>query len=144
MSVVLLIMQVRALRGRDATVFFDNGSDGNFVTEEYAEKAGFKGKQVNLCVTTLGGVDKNYIEVTVYTCYLVDAKGQSERFEAYGMSTITGSVTPIEFQTIRRLFPHLTDKFVNKLMRGNTVDFLIGMGHPSCCLLYTSPSPRAS
>ena len=47
------------------------------------------------------------------------------------MSTITGSVTQIDPQTIKRLFPHLSDRFINKLMRGDTVDFLIGMPHPS-------------
>ena len=130
-GVVLLIMQVRTLRKDSASVFWDNGSDSNFVRDAYAKKCGFKGKQVNLCVTTLGGVDKDYISVTVYTCYLVDVDGKTEKFDAYGMSCITGSVTKINFQTIKRLFPHLSDKFINKLLRGDVVDFLIGMLHPS-------------
>ena len=130
-SVALLIMQVRTLKNKLATTFYDGGSDACFVREEFAVECGFKGCQVNLCVTTLGGEEKNFIEVTVYTCYLVDVNGQTETFEAYGMSTITGSVTQIDPRTIKRLFPHLSEKSINKLMRGSTVDFLIGMTHPS-------------
>ena len=47
------------------------------------------------------------------------------------MEAITSSVTKISFQTIKRLFPHLSDKSVHKMMRGDVVDFLIGMMHPS-------------
>ena len=39
-------------------------------------------------MTTLGGVDKNFIEVTVYTCFLVDVNSKTEGLEVYGMSTI--------------------------------------------------------
>ena len=74
-SVVLLIMQVRTLKKKTASAFFDLGSDANFVRDEYAQQCGFQGSQVNLCVTTLGGVDKNFIEATVYTCFLVFFKG---------------------------------------------------------------------
>ena len=130
-GVVLLIMQVRTVWGSKASVFWDYGSDANFVRDEYAVSCGFKGKQANLCVTTLGGEVKDYIEVTIYTCFMIDVNGEAEEFQAYGMSSITSSVTRINLETIKRLFPHLSDKFIGTLMRGNVVDILIGMMHPS-------------
>ena len=130
-GVLLLIMQVRAVLKQPANLFYDNGSDTNFVREQYAKSSGFKGTQVNLCVTTLGGVDKNFIEVTLYKCYIFDINGVKEEFEAYGMESITGAVSKIGFETIVKLFPNLSHKFVNKLLRGDVVDFLIGMLHPS-------------
>ena len=82
-------------------------------------------------VTTLGGLDKDFIEVTLYACFIIDVNGVKEEFEAYGIESITGAVSKIGFETIVRLFPNLSHKFVNKLMRGDVVDFLIGMLHPS-------------
>ena len=114
MNVVLLIMQVPSLRKKTASVFFDLGSNSNFVPVELVRQCGFRGKQVNLSVTTLGGEDKNFIEVTEYTCSLVDVNSKTEKFEAYGMSTITGSVTQIISHTIRRLFPNLSSEFMGK------------------------------
>ena len=131
-GVMLLIMQVRTLRKRtQASVFFDAGSDSNFVNERYAMQQNFKGEKVNLCVRTLGGEEKNFIEVTVYTCFLVDTNGETVEFEAYGMKTITDSVTQLDLTTIQRLFPHLPRREVNQIMRGGQVDFLIGMYYAS-------------
>ena len=129
-GVMLLLMQVKTLK-KTASVFWDLGSDSNFVRDDFAKECGFKGVKSNLCVTTLGGEEKNFIEVTVYTCFIVDDNGQTEKFEAYGMNTITGAVSKIDKETIGRLFPHLSHKVVDSLMRGSTVDFLIGMYHPS-------------
>ena len=129
-GVMLLLMQVKTLK-KPASVFWDLGSDSNFVRDDYAKECGFKGVKSNLCVTTLGGEEKNFIEVMIYTCFIVDVNGQTEKFEAYGMNTITDAVSKIDKQTIGRLFPHLSHKVVDSLMRGNTVEFLIGMYHPS-------------
>ena len=130
-GVVLLIMRVWVPKKHLSYVFFDNGSDSNFVRDEFAKLCGFKGEKHNLCVTTLGGVDKNYISVTVYKCSLVDGNGKIESFEAYGMDTITGVVSTIGVNILKRLFPHLSNDFISQLQRGVTVDFLIGMLHPS-------------
>ena len=83
-----------------------------------------------MCVP-LVGEEKNFIEVTVYTCFLVDTNGETVEFEAYGMKTITDSVTQLDLTTIQRLFPHLPRREVNQIMRGGQVDFLIGMYYAS-------------
>ena len=43
---------------------------------------GFKGKEENLSVTTLGGVVTEFISVTTYKCSLIDVNGEVEYFEA--------------------------------------------------------------
>lgn len=88
-GVLLLIMQVRTLMRRPANVFWDGGSDSNFVRDAFAKECGFKGTQVNLCVTTLGGVDKDFIEVTLYACFIIDVNGVL-RFSTIQLGSSTG------------------------------------------------------
>ena len=129
--VLLLIMKVlTARRGKEADVFFDLGSDENFVSEEHARQMGFKGKEDHLNVTTLGNV---VTELTVmrYRCSLRDVGGKLEFFEAYGMETITGNVSQVGAERLKKFFPRLSVDQIQKLQRGTKVDFLIGMGHPS-------------
>ena len=131
-EVVLLIMQVRCVwkRSRNANVFWDLGSTANFITIRFAERCGFRGKTEELNVTTLGGVTTD-ITVTLYQCTLRDAEGNLEKFEAYGMETITGGHNKICPSKIRELFPNLTDRMIRSLQRGDDVDVLIGVGHLS-------------
>ena len=131
-QMVLLIMQVRCAwkRLRNANVFWDLGSTSNFVTNKFAEKCGFKGKREDLNVTTLGGVTKD-LTMTLYQCSLRDADGNMEKFEAYGMETITGGHKKICASKIKELFPHLTDQMIKILQRGEDVDILMGIGHLS-------------
>ena len=131
-GVVLLIMKVRsAKKGLMSSVFWDIGCTSNFVREDFAKRCGFQGHKEKLSVTTLGGVETDYVSVTTYKCSLLDANGQTEHFEAYGMETITGELSSIDPSKIRRLFPHLSEKAICSLQRGTHVDFLIGMSHPS-------------
>ena len=92
---------------------------------------GFKGHKENLSVTTLGGTCSDFISVTTYKCSLLDVNGEIEHFDAYGMDTITGAVSKIDSLKVQQLFPHLSDKVIRTLQRGDKVDFLIGMSHPS-------------
>ena len=91
-TVLLLIMTVRTVRYHMATVFFDTGCTSNFVRDEFAKQCGFRGRQETLCVTTLGGVVTEYKTVMAYSCCLFDENGEMRYFEAYGMSSITGTV----------------------------------------------------
>ena len=131
-DVVLSIMQVRSWRGRTKTsVFFDLGSTSNFVRETFAKILGFKGRPENLSITTLGGVTTEFVSVTVYTCFIRDVNGKVEKFEAFGMETITGAVTRIKPGLLRKIFPHLSERDLHNLKRLDHVDVLIGMPHPS-------------
>ena len=47
------------------------------------------------------------------------------------METITGSVSRIDAEHLRKLFPNMSDKHLDKLSRGSIVDVLIGICHPS-------------
>ena len=130
-GVVLLIMQVQCLRrGVRANTLWDSGCTSNFVREEFAKSCGFKGKEADLSVTTLGSVITD-ITVITYTCFLRDVNGKVESFEAYGMETITGKLSKIGSWRIKKLFPHLSDDTVQMLTRGDRVDVLIGISHPS-------------
>ena len=127
---MLLIMQVLTVRKKKANVFFDYGSNKNFVKESFAKESGFKGRKEDLNVTTLGNVVTD-IQVMAYQCTLRDVDGNMEVFEAYDMESITGALTQISESQIRELFPHLSGKSIKQLLRGETVDFLIGMCHAS-------------
>ena len=80
--------------------------------------------------STLGNVTTDYHVIT-YTCYLIDVNGEEYEFQAYGMESITGALTRIGEGAVKKLFPRLPRDFVSKLIRRSTVDFLIGMKHPS-------------
>ena len=108
-----------------ASVFWDGGSSSNFVKESYAKQCGFKGRPESLAVVTLGGVEKDYHTVTTYTCFLRSLDGQLRKFEAYGMESITGAMSRINRDVIRRLFPNLDDKTLASLRRADNVDVLI-------------------
>ena len=131
-SVVLLIMTVRMLKKNlDAAVLYDGGCTGNFICDDFAERAGFQGKEETLSVTTLGGVVTDYKTVIAYKCSLLDENGYIHYFEAYGMASITGSVSKLQFSKLKELFPHSSDKLLHSLERGSSVDILIGIGQAS-------------
>ena len=83
-----------------------------------------------LNVTTLGGVETD-LTVTNYQCSIRDVDGNMEFFEAYGMETITGHLSTLSLSSIKTLFPHLSHKSVQGLLRSGEVDILIGIAHPS-------------
>ena len=131
-TVILLIMTVRMLRKSvTASVFWDTGCTSNFICDDFAKSCGFRGKEVTLCVTTLGGVITDYKTVVSYKCSLLDEDGYIHYFEAYGMSTITGSVSKISSDNLKQLFPHSSDKLLRSLERGSEVNILIGLGEAS-------------
>ena len=129
--VVLLIMRVRAPQGRMASTFWDSGSSSNFVREAFAQLCGFKGKKKTLSVTTLGGKVTDYLQVTQYSCTIIDDSGEAWTFKAYGLESITGRVSQLPVAKLRKLFPHTSEKVIESLKRGSGVDFLIGLLHPS-------------
>ena len=130
-TVVLCIMRVPAPKGIVASVFWDSGATSNFVKEEFAKLCGFKGHSETLSVTTLGGVVTDYLTVTAYNCSLKDQDGQMVPFKAYGLESITGSVTKIPSLKLQKLFPRLSRDMIKYLERGNSVDILMGFLHPS-------------
>ena len=131
-GVVLLIMTVRTLkRGVYGSVFFDYGCTSNFIREKFAKQCGFVGQEETLSVTTLGGVVTDYRTVISYKCSLRDENGTVASFNAYGMESITGDVSKIDGGKLKQLFPHLSETMLHSLRRGDKVDVLIGIGHPS-------------
>ena len=129
-GVVLSIMRVQVSKSKMASVFWDLGCSSNFVREEFAVSCGFRGKEERLSVKTLGDVVTDYT-VMEYTCFLKDLNGEQLKFKAYGMACITGEVTFIDLNKIKKLFPHISHNDAKKLTRLNHVDILIGMSHPS-------------
>ena len=83
LTVVLCIMQVSAPRGLTASVFWDSGSQSNFITERFAKLCRFCGEQETLSVTTLGGVVTEFLTVTEYNCKLKDKKGKMVQFTEF-------------------------------------------------------------
>ena len=130
-GVLLLIMQVRVSRRRWASVFWDLGSTSNFIREAFAQSCGFKGREEMLSVTTLGGVETDHYKVILYTCRLMSVDGKVYQFEAYGLESITGTLSMLRQEVIQELFPQLDIKTIQSLLRNADVDVLIGAKHPS-------------
>ena len=130
-GVVLLIMLVKnQRRGQYSSVFWDLGCTSNFVREQHAKQCGFKGTLKQLSVTTLGGVTTD-MSVMLYTCFLREVDGTLQKFEAYGMESITGALTHLESGIVKKTFPHLDEHTISQLRRADQVDFLIGIKHTS-------------
>ena len=130
--VVLLIMKVQMLRkGKSASVFWDTGCTSNFIRDDFAKECGFRGEEVTLNVTTLGGVVTDYKTVISYKCSILDTEGYIHYFNAYGMNTITGDVSKISFRKLKQLFPRTSDESLHTLERDSGVNILIGLGEAS-------------
>ena len=111
-GVVLCIMIVRVPRGLKATVFWDSGSTSNFIREKFARMCGFKGRSETLSVTTLGGKVTDYLQVTKYVCSMLEETGEVFKFEAYGLENITGRVSHITPEQLRKLFPRMSESTI--------------------------------
>ena len=72
-----------------------------------------------------------------------DENNELYEFEAYGLECITGALSTIDSRVIRQLFPNLSDKFVRSLLRGTTVDFLIGVFAPDLAVAFFLASALA-
>ena len=118
-------------RGQYSPLLWDIGCTSNFVPEAHTKQCGFKGTPKQLSVTTLGGVTTDYLSVMVYTCFLREADGTLQTFEAHGMESITGALTQLNSGIIKRIFPHLDEHKIRQLKRADQVDFLIGIKHAS-------------
>ena len=129
-GVLLLITMARVTCKTKASLFWDGGSTSDFVREAFARQNKFRGRKERLCVTTLTGTVTDYT-VTTYSCHIRDENNELYEFEAYGLESITGALSTVDNKVVKRLFPNFSDKFINSLKRAPTVDYLIGMKHPS-------------
>ena len=123
----LHVMWVRPYKGTGYSAgLFDPGATGHFVTNVYARKMKFKGKDVTINVETLGG----WIETRrtkLYDCMVRDKDGRIERFEAYGVDKVTSTFAPIPREKIDLWFPSLSENEKAELAaRPVEADFLIG------------------
>ena len=57
--------------------------------------------------------------------------GTLQKFEAYGMESITGVLTQLDGTAIKKIFPHLDEYTIRQMKRADQVDFLIGIKHAS-------------
>jgi hypothetical protein len=70
--------------------------------------------------------------VIKYNCSIRDGNGKLVEFKAYGLEDITGALSSIAADVIKRMFPMITDEIINSVKRGTlVVDYLIGSPHPS-------------
>ena len=115
-GVLLLIANIRSCQKNESvTVFWDLGSTSNFVREAYAQRMKFKCRQERLCVTTLTGTITDYTVMT-YSCSIRDKNNRLYHFEAYGLECITGSLSNVSSNVIKKLFPTLPEGDVDSLV----------------------------
>ena len=107
-----------------ATILFDGGSDCSYIREQSAKL--IKAKRlgpVTLDVVTMGGCTTKY-ETHQYEISLVTPDGSSVKVIAYGMDRITGSVSRLNGEVIRNLFPYFDTSLLSRA--SETVDILLG------------------
>ena len=127
------LMQVQKVptvgNAEDAITFFDNGSDVNLCTADYAARAGWKGYQTELRLQTTGRPS----EVKKTKCYwaeLIDNDDEANLIFCYEMPTITAPLGLVDVSGVRAIFPHLEDAELVRRPAG-PVDILIGIHHAS-------------
>ena len=120
---VLPIVNTRASKDQIITAFFDGGSDATYITHAAANQLGAKCRHpVTLDILGIGKTSTRS-ESYIYEFELYTPDNVCKTIYAYGMDTITGPVSALDYDVIKELFPLIS---VDSIRRGPTVDVLIG------------------
>ena len=110
--------------GKRATIFCDNGSNSSYITHRAAERLGAKVlDQYTLDVTTLGNVEAEY-KTNSYELTLQTITGQQVPIVAFGMKEITSSVSTLNEDVLKTLFPDRSPDVLQR--KSSQVDILLG------------------
>jgi len=119
------IYQVSMANSRkEATVFCDNGSNSSYITHRAAERLGAVSLgEYTLDVTTMGNVETEY-KTCLYEIVLKTKTGCSVPIQAFGMREITSSVSMLDVDCLRNLFPNRDPRLLQR--KSTQVDILLG------------------
>ena len=128
-SSVLPIVQVKPYKHREnnVTVFFDGGSEATYITHDMIKRLHARKVfgPIDLGVTVMGNSHAQY-STDIYEVDLCSVNGNKVTVYAYGMESITGPVSPLDYNIIQNLFPSID---VGTIRRGTQVDILLGIDY---------------
>ena len=109
---------------KTVTVFCDGGSNATYITHRAAERIKAKklGK-VTLDVTTMGNVEQTH-HTQQYQFTIPTNTGKKVTITAYGMERITGPVSKLDDEVLKKLFPEYEPESLQR--KSNYVDILLG------------------
>ena len=122
---VLCIQQVPVVSSNNgAMVFFDNGSNGTFITHSGARRLkATRIRQAHVWLTTTGNME-TYHKTHLYEVYLRSTSQQAVRIFCLGLEEITGTASRLDADVPRSLFPSISPELLQR--KSETVDILIG------------------
>ena len=109
------------------TVFCDGGSNASYITHRAAERIKAKklGK-VTLDVTTMGNVEQTH-HTQQYEFTVPTNSGKKVTITAYGMERITGPISKLDNEVLKKLFPEYDPDVLQR--KSNYVDVLLGCAY---------------
>ena len=112
---------------KTATVFCDDGSDTTYITHKGAQKLNAKrlGKYT-LEVTTMGNIETIY-KTQEYEISVRTQSGKIRKITAFGMDRITGPVSTLDEDVLKRLFPNYDVPLLQR--KSTSVDILLGSNY---------------
>ena len=122
---LLLIKDVSVVSSSSrATVFFNGGSNGTFITHAAAKR--LKARRLfhlNLGLTVTGNLESHH-STFVYEVELINSSEQVVKVLCAGLEQLTGKVSKLDLDVLRELFPTVNVELLQR--RSDTVDMLIG------------------
>ena len=127
---------VKSKNIKQASSFYDPGSNVNLVRKRFTKEAGWKGRPVQQSLYTTGGQVKAW-QTEAYHIPLVDRKGTVHRVLAYSIEMITAPMDHVDIQPALKVFPEVRacDIFRPK----GEVDLLLGIQDADLHPILTNP-----
>lgn len=105
------------------TVFYDGGSNASLITHRAAQQSRAKRVcSIKLDFLTTGNMESHH-QTHIYEVTLKSTANEPITFFAYGLHEITGKMSKLDIDILRKLFPRLD---VSRLQRGEYIDLLLG------------------
>merc|ERR1711867_292140 len=109
---------------KQASRFYDPGSNVSLVRKQFAKEVGWKGRAVLQSLYMTGGQVKAW-QTKAYHISLVDRKGKVHKVLAYSIDTITAPTGYVDVRPTLKVFPEVN--FHDILRPEGNVDLLLGI-----------------
>ena len=120
----LQLIPVKNKAVKQASTFYDPGSNVNLVRKKFVKEAGWKGRAVLQSLVTTGSQVKAW-QTEAYHVPLVDRKGTVHKVLAYSIDTITAPTGYVNIRPALKVFPEVN--FHDILRPEGDVDLLLSI-----------------
>lgn len=114
---LLQIQRVKTNKGW-ANVLWDNAASLCFITYNKVKEEKLRGKQVQLSITKVGGIDEKLIS-HLYRIPLINQYGKTVFIEAYGIERITSDIQAVNLDGVGHLFKGVSVEEITKIGRAH-------------------------